>query len=129
MQNIPAKHQSVYSGEYTIAANQILNGGIYYISSNKAHAIWYVREHNSWAIGALADLGTDFRGVTSKVGEGPACPSEVSKNEWYYYNDGWKKGGNDIKIECIGNNGEFCGFCSLDLNLNIHVFFYEKVFK
>ena len=42
-----------------------------------------------------------MRGITSLKDDSLECPNEVSS--WWYDNKGWKKGGNDIKVECFEN--------------------------
>ena len=34
-----------------------------------------------------------------------ACPSDVQ--EWQYWNDGWKDGGENIRISCANSIGKF----------------------
>ena len=78
---------------------------------SKYQAIWYVPEFKDWGVGYLKDLGNKLRGITSG-GSGDEWvdkfPYEIPSDQFWYYDDGWKKpGANDISIDCIDDKGIF----------------------
>ena len=92
------------SKEGIYEAHQTVNGKQSWKST--AHAIWFVKEHNSWDIGDLNWIGGEIRGITSNDGTGNHMPYNVPNDEWWYAEGadyGWKKptGSDDIIIQCV----------------------------
>ena len=83
-------------------AHQTVNGKQSWKST--AHAIWFVKEHNSWGIGDLNWIGGEIHGgIISIDGTGDDMPYNVPNDEWWYFDNGWKKptGSDDIIIRCV----------------------------
>ena len=63
------------------------------------NAIWHVAESGYWAIGLVSDLGNAISDLYTDNKYGGLTNV---KNEWTYWDDGWKTAGpNDVIIQCL----------------------------
>ena len=77
-----------------------INGRLAWIKDS--HAIWFVPEFESWAIGKIENIGTKIRGLSSVGGSNYFSPNQVKEYEWHYYGNGWTPVPiGDIDIKCV----------------------------
>merc|ERR1712062_534907 len=97
--DILSSHQGIYR------AYQTVNGKTSWISTSTVNqtAIWYIPEYKDWAIGYMKNIGGKIRQITSTSNNETDSPTEISSENWKYYNEGWKKPTQkwDIIVKCI----------------------------
>ena len=88
----------------TYELSEAINGKSSWKSATQA--IWYYPEYKDWGIGALSDIGTHDRGITS-IGDGKYdCPQQVPKDHWKYFDGSeWQQARSyDASFQCTGTS-------------------------
>ena len=67
------------------------------------NAIWFISDNEYWAVGDLKNIGTNIRDISSSFEQNDKSPSDVAKDQWYYFDEIWKKPtkNGDIIFECM----------------------------
>ena len=67
------------------------------------NAIWFISDNKYWAVGDLKNIGTNIRDISSSFEQNDKSPSDVAKDQWYYFDEIWKKPtkNGDIIFKCV----------------------------
>ena len=67
------------------------------------NAIWFISDDKYWAVGDLKNIGTKIRDISSSFDQNDKSPLDVENDQWYYFDEVWKKPGKsgDIIVECV----------------------------
>ena len=98
MNNDIKEEQGSRAGRYERSSD--VNGKPSY--RNDDNAIWHYGE-NKWMIGSIDNLGSTTGGIYAVDNLGGLTDE---KNEWKYWDNGWKTGKNDITVECISGTSK-----------------------